>query len=260
MCLAFIGYEGSAGHVKAQRKLVGAIVKAHGGLCIGSGPGALYDQKKFDTPYIRDYLLDRGALGDVSETAAPWSALRGALRRGDRGGGARDRRAGRRRLRDVPPVALLPLRRVPLLHVRLQPVGDARRARRVRRGQGRDPAGVRRFRRDALAPPCGRDRARALARAGHLPGRGGAAAGAVRRRRSRGRTSTRGRSPARRASASRTPDQRHGAQGTIRADRPVRARDGSWISSVGPGWGLVGCGRTGTLRSTAAAGPRRVSA
>ena len=77
MCLAFVGFEGSAGHVKAQRKLVGGIVKAHGGLCIGSGPGALYDQKKFDTPYIRDYLLDRGALGDVSETAAPWSALRG---------------------------------------------------------------------------------------------------------------------------------------------------------------------------------------
>jgi alkyldihydroxyacetonephosphate synthase len=77
MCLAFVGFEGGAGHVKTQRGLVGKIVKAHGGLCIGSGPGALYDQKKFDTPYIRDYLLDRGALGDVSETAAPWSALRG---------------------------------------------------------------------------------------------------------------------------------------------------------------------------------------
>ncbi|WCB93405.1 hypothetical protein DSM104299_02118 [Baekduia alba] len=75
MCLAFIGYEGSARHVAAQRKLVGRIVAAHGGVGIGSGPGALYDQKKFDTPYIRDYLLDRGALADVSETAAPWSAL-----------------------------------------------------------------------------------------------------------------------------------------------------------------------------------------
>src|SRR4051812_28074557 len=32
MCLAFIGYEGSAAHVTAQRKLVGAIVKRHGGL------------------------------------------------------------------------------------------------------------------------------------------------------------------------------------------------------------------------------------
>jgi len=75
MCLGFIGYEGSERHVRAQRKLVGRIVRRHGGLCIGAGPGTLYDQKKFDTPYIRDYLLDRGAFGDVSETAAPWSAL-----------------------------------------------------------------------------------------------------------------------------------------------------------------------------------------
>jgi alkyldihydroxyacetonephosphate synthase len=75
MCLSFIGYEGSAAHVATQRKLTGRIVAEHGGVCIGAGPGELYDQKKFDTPYIRDYLLDRGALADVSETAAPWSAL-----------------------------------------------------------------------------------------------------------------------------------------------------------------------------------------
>jgi len=75
MCLSFIGYEGSERHVAAQRKLVGRIVGRHGGLCIGSSPGALYDQKKFDTPYIRDFLLDHGALADVSETAAPWSRL-----------------------------------------------------------------------------------------------------------------------------------------------------------------------------------------
>jgi alkyldihydroxyacetonephosphate synthase len=75
MCLSFIGFEGSKDHVAAQRKLVAKIVSAHGGLCIGSSPGELYDQKKFDTPYIRDYLLDRGALADVSETSAPWSVL-----------------------------------------------------------------------------------------------------------------------------------------------------------------------------------------
>jgi alkyldihydroxyacetonephosphate synthase len=76
MCLSFIGYEGSADHVSEQRRIVGRIVGRHGGLCIGSSPGQLYDQKKFDTPYIRDFLLDRGAAADVSETAAPWSALR----------------------------------------------------------------------------------------------------------------------------------------------------------------------------------------
>jgi len=75
MCLSFVGYEGSERHVAAQRKAVGRIFAPHGGLCVGRSPGVLYDQKKFDTPYIRDYLLDRGALADVSETAAPWSLL-----------------------------------------------------------------------------------------------------------------------------------------------------------------------------------------
>jgi alkyldihydroxyacetonephosphate synthase len=76
MCLSFIGYEGTQRHVAVQRKAVRRIVARHGGLCIGASPGELYDQKKFDTPYIRDFLLDRGTLADVSETSAPWSRLR----------------------------------------------------------------------------------------------------------------------------------------------------------------------------------------
>ena len=75
MCLSFMGYEGSGTHVTRQKTLVDAIVKKHGGMVVGKGPGVLYDQKKFDTPYIRDFLLDRGAAADVSETAAPWSKL-----------------------------------------------------------------------------------------------------------------------------------------------------------------------------------------
>src|SRR5262249_50361353 len=75
MCLSFIGYEGSVEHVRFQKRLVDAIVASHRGIGMGAGPGELYDQKKFDVPYIRDFLLDRGALGDVSETAAPWSQL-----------------------------------------------------------------------------------------------------------------------------------------------------------------------------------------
>ena len=75
MALSFIGFEGSARRVDAQRRAVGAIVRRHGGVCVGAGPGALYDQKKFDTPYIRDFLLDRGVAGDVSETATVWSRL-----------------------------------------------------------------------------------------------------------------------------------------------------------------------------------------
>jgi alkyldihydroxyacetonephosphate synthase len=75
ICLSFVGYEGGKAHVARQKKIVKDIVGKHGGILVGKGPGALYDQKKFDTPYIRDFLLDRGAVGDVSETAAPWSKL-----------------------------------------------------------------------------------------------------------------------------------------------------------------------------------------
>ncbi|MHB1064386.1 MAG: FAD-binding oxidoreductase [Georgenia sp.] len=75
VCLSYVGFEGGADHVRRTKAEVGRIVRKHGGIKLGTGPGALYDQKKFDTPYIRDFLLDIGAMGDVSETAAPWSRL-----------------------------------------------------------------------------------------------------------------------------------------------------------------------------------------
>ncbi|HLL62948.1 MAG TPA: FAD-binding oxidoreductase [Propionibacteriaceae bacterium] len=75
-CLSFIGHEGGKDHVNRQKAIVKDIVGRHGGIVLGKGPGVIYDQKKFDTPYIRDFLLDRGAIGDVSETAAPWSKLK----------------------------------------------------------------------------------------------------------------------------------------------------------------------------------------
>lgn len=75
VCLSFVGYEGGPDHVSRQKSIVKKIVASHGGIVLGKGPGELYDQKKFDTPYIRDFLLDRGAAADVSETAAPWSKL-----------------------------------------------------------------------------------------------------------------------------------------------------------------------------------------
>ena len=75
IALSFIGFEGSKARAKANKAIVDKIVKKHNGMGVGTGPGVLYDQKKFDTPYLRDFLLDRGAVGDVSETAAPWSKL-----------------------------------------------------------------------------------------------------------------------------------------------------------------------------------------
>ncbi len=73
IAMSFIGFEGSANHVRYEKGLVAKIVAKHGGFGVGSGPGAMYDQKKYDTPYIRDYMLDRGLICDVSETTTPWS-------------------------------------------------------------------------------------------------------------------------------------------------------------------------------------------
>ena len=76
ICISFIAYEGSPSHAKRQRKLVEQMIRDNDGLTIiGTGPGILYDQKKFDTPYLRDFLLDMGAAGDVSETATSWSKI-----------------------------------------------------------------------------------------------------------------------------------------------------------------------------------------
>ena len=75
MCISYCCFEGSAKHNDREKDVVKAIVGRHGGIVLGGGPGAMYDQKKFDTPYIRDFLLDRNTVGDVSETAAPWSKL-----------------------------------------------------------------------------------------------------------------------------------------------------------------------------------------
>ncbi|WP_309125913.1 FAD-binding oxidoreductase [Kocuria sp.] len=75
MCIAYVCFEGTKAETKARKKTVAGIVKQQGALVLGSGPGALYDQKKFDTPYLRDFLLEQNTIGDVSETAAPWSKL-----------------------------------------------------------------------------------------------------------------------------------------------------------------------------------------
>ncbi len=129
MCLAFIGFEGSAEHVKAQRKLVAPIVRRHNGVGDRLRPGRALRPEEVRHPVhprlparprrARRRVRDRGAVAGAAE----------ALRRSDGRGARRVRRPRRQRLHHVPPVALLPRGRLPLLHVRDQAVGDARRAR-----------------------------------------------------------------------------------------------------------------------------------
>ena len=76
ICISFVGYEGDATHVRYNKSIVNRIVKANGGMGVGKGPGTLFDQKKYDIPFIRDFLLNIGIPADVSETATPWSRVK----------------------------------------------------------------------------------------------------------------------------------------------------------------------------------------
>ena len=74
-CLAITGWEDTAEAV-ARRRAAGARILRHaGGLPLGRAPGATWARQRFETPYLRDDLLDRGVMVETLETATSWSNL-----------------------------------------------------------------------------------------------------------------------------------------------------------------------------------------
>jgi alkyldihydroxyacetonephosphate synthase len=85
-CLVVAGWDGSAVEM-ARRRAAGARILRHaGGLPLGRGPGTAWERSRFETPYLRDDMLERGVMVETLETATNWSnlltlhgAVRGAL-------------------------------------------------------------------------------------------------------------------------------------------------------------------------------------
>ncbi|MAE75510.1 MAG: FAD-binding oxidoreductase [Planctomycetes bacterium] len=73
VCLLIIGHEGSERVFSRQKRDCAQIYKKHGGFCLGTAPGVAHEKGKYDFPYIRDWLMDRDVIADVSETATVWS-------------------------------------------------------------------------------------------------------------------------------------------------------------------------------------------
>ena len=81
-CLAIAGYEGTAADVSARRAAASAVLAKAGGEDLGTGPGETWRTGRYHAPYLRDPLLDAGALVETLETATFWSnlsALRAAV-------------------------------------------------------------------------------------------------------------------------------------------------------------------------------------
>jgi alkyldihydroxyacetonephosphate synthase len=74
-CLAITGYEGTAADVDARRAATHALLLGELGAEQESGAGESWLHGRYTGPYLRDALLDAGALVETLETAAFWSNL-----------------------------------------------------------------------------------------------------------------------------------------------------------------------------------------
>ncbi|MDE2135621.1 MAG: FAD-binding oxidoreductase [Alphaproteobacteria bacterium] len=72
-CALIAGFEGKA--VAHAAKQFGAIARRHGALPLGRGMGEQWRRTRFQAPYLRDPMLDRGLGVDTLETAANWSKI-----------------------------------------------------------------------------------------------------------------------------------------------------------------------------------------
>ncbi len=73
-CLAITGYEGTAKNVEARRTSVTAMLEAAGARR-DPGAGETWAHGRYRAPYLRDALIDAGALVETLETVTFWSNL-----------------------------------------------------------------------------------------------------------------------------------------------------------------------------------------
>ncbi len=74
-CLVLAGASGTDAEVDAAFEAARTVLRRHGGVWLGKGPGRRWLADRFRHPYLRDALLDLGYATETLETAAPWSRL-----------------------------------------------------------------------------------------------------------------------------------------------------------------------------------------
>jgi alkyldihydroxyacetonephosphate synthase len=73
-CLAITGYEGTSGNVEARRTAVTAMLEIAGARR-DAAAGVSWAEGRYRAPYLRDALIDAGALVETLETVTFWSNL-----------------------------------------------------------------------------------------------------------------------------------------------------------------------------------------
>ncbi len=74
-CLAVVGHEGTEEDTAHRGERAAAVLRACGGTPLGEEPGRRWAGGRYSAPYLRDALLDAGALVETLETATFWSRV-----------------------------------------------------------------------------------------------------------------------------------------------------------------------------------------
>ena len=94
-CVMMVAFEGEARKVREGFRRALSIATRAGGLFVGESPGRAWWKRRFEMPYLRDPMMDRGVGVDTLETSTTWSnvprlyravqdAIRGATTRDGR--------------------------------------------------------------------------------------------------------------------------------------------------------------------------------
>src|SRR5262249_15981946 len=87
-CLIVVGIDGDEETVARRRALAVRALRAGGAAYLGRSAGRSWDRGRFEGPYLRDTLMEMGAIVETLETSHTWSrlgdlhrAVGGAIRR-----------------------------------------------------------------------------------------------------------------------------------------------------------------------------------
>ena len=74
-CLIVVGLEGDEESVARRRALAVRALRAGGAAYLGQAAGRSWEHGRFEGPYLRDTLMDMGALVETLETSHTWAKL-----------------------------------------------------------------------------------------------------------------------------------------------------------------------------------------
>ena len=74
-CIVIVGIDGTEESVARRRALAVRVLRSSGAVYIGTAAGRSWERGRYQGPYLRDTLMDAGAMVETLETAHTWSGL-----------------------------------------------------------------------------------------------------------------------------------------------------------------------------------------